>query len=194
MNRTRLTIAALAVLTAAGITLAHAAGMFSNMPIYGNASYSAGLVTVPAGPTALTGTEVLPMDTGYASGVQPQTMLMPLVGTGAVAAGAWSFETHPTTASSVTISNNIGLLFVTASAAKAGLTVTFPSSPVDGQKFTLATNVALTAIGFSPNTGQSVNNMGLSFILSPTAATTTAGLPSVTWMYRLANTTWYRIV
>lgn len=71
-------------------SVAWAAGLFSGFPIVGGASYcssysTAGIpgtasvcnVTVPAGPSAITGAELIPADTGLASGQSPQTVLIP---------------------------------------------------------------------------------------------------------------------
>jgi hypothetical protein len=73
-----------------GAPLAWAAGLFPNLPIVGSASFCAANVlagvpgtstvcasTTPAGPLVLTGKELIPADTGLASGQAPQTVLIP---------------------------------------------------------------------------------------------------------------------
>ncbi len=202
----RLGLAALSAALLCGA--AYAAGYFPGFPIVGSSSYCSSNITAgvpgtssvcgsttPAGPTALTGSEVFPADTGLASGVQPQTVLVPAAALNAL---PWAYETHPTTSSSTVVSNSIGGLFITtaAGAAKAGFSMQFPSSPLDNQRLTLATNVSLTGIGLTPNTGQSLAANVISSAggtLSPTWVTTTAGLPSYEFLYRLADTTWRRI-
>lgn len=76
-------LSALVVASAAAL----AAGNFGTYPIVGGASFCSGystgssgqvcVSTVPAGPTALTGAEAIPADTGLASGQQPQTVTIP---------------------------------------------------------------------------------------------------------------------
>lgn len=201
MKRSRIFAAILAVAAAASLTYAHAAGMFDNLPIVGGSSYSAGLVTVPAGPTALTGTEKIPADTGLSGGAAPQTVSVTPAALGAL---PWAYESHaPGTATSVTVTNNIGGLFITTTtgAAKtAQTTIQFPSSPIDNQRFTFATNVSMTFVLFSPNTGQTVLTMGnLGFTVSPTTPMGGAGTPifflppGATFVYRLSDTTWRRV-
>lgn len=76
-------LCALAVASIAAL----AAGQFPGYPIVGGGSYCNGYATgtsgqvcvstVPAGPVAITGTELVPADTGLASGQQPQTVVIP---------------------------------------------------------------------------------------------------------------------
>lgn len=192
------TLAGIALAVGITITLsaALAAGMYSQLPQVGASADSSGLVTIPAGPTALTGAEVVGADTNLSAGAPPQSVRIPMAALGF--SQPWAFETHPTTASQTIVTNNVGALFVTtATAAKAGLSVQFPSSPIDNQRFILATDRSITGIGFSPNTGQSLNGGGgfgaVTMTLSATSATTTAGATSATFVYRLSNTTWYRV-
>src|SRR5260221_11882484 len=85
---------------AASVLIAHAAGMFSTLPIVGNRSFSGSTVsgtggltgiagqgqgtqgwicgqTVPAGPTLFTGNELFPADTTLPGGASPQTVTVP---------------------------------------------------------------------------------------------------------------------
>ena len=75
----------------------------------------------------------------------------------------------------VMILNNAGTL--------AAGTVTMPASPLNGQVAHLTAAMTVTALTVSPNAGQSI-----------VGAPTTIGpaLP-VAFIYRSANTTWYRI-
>lgn len=88
----RYRMAALGLIAAAAVSsVALAAGLFPGFPIVGGSSYCSsysgtggggtfGTVcnsTVPAGPAVTTGTELIPADTGLASGQQPQTVLIP---------------------------------------------------------------------------------------------------------------------
>lgn len=89
MSRLRSAAVALSALAIAS-TAVYAAGLFPGFPIVGGVSYcssqsTAGVpgtaavcnVTVPAGPSSITGLELIPADTGLASGQQPQTVLIP---------------------------------------------------------------------------------------------------------------------
>src|SRR4051812_2770544 len=92
MKRSRLMVG-LAVAGSIGyVTFAYAAGLWNGYPIVGGATYCAGTSnsatgtiigaitgcpnTVAAGPTALTGSEKIPADTGLASGINPQTVVV----------------------------------------------------------------------------------------------------------------------
>ena len=63
MNKARI-LAVVAVSLATATTAAYAAGLFPGFPIVGGASYSAGLVTVPAGPSQIAAGYLIPADTG----------------------------------------------------------------------------------------------------------------------------------
>lgn len=97
MKKVRLLAAVGACVAVIGIPLAYAAGLFFGLPVVGGASYCSGFSsfqqtptvpgvaqsptvcnsTVPAGPVGLTGTEMIPADTGLAGGAAPQTVLIP---------------------------------------------------------------------------------------------------------------------
>jgi hypothetical protein len=67
-----LAVVGLALALAPG--LAYAAGLFPNLPIVGQGSFSTGTGTVPAGPPGVTGAELIPADTGVQpGGVNPVT-------------------------------------------------------------------------------------------------------------------------
>lgn len=81
----RIALAALAVAAMTGVAIA--AGQNPNNPIIGQPSYCGGFstgptgqvctVTVPAGPSASTGEELIEVDTGFPQGQQPQTASIP---------------------------------------------------------------------------------------------------------------------
>lgn len=77
MKRLRIYAAAAGVLAAAS-TVAYAAGLFPGFPIVGQAAYTEGLVTVPAGPTSIAAGYMIPADTRLSGGVAPQTVLIPV--------------------------------------------------------------------------------------------------------------------
>jgi hypothetical protein len=83
MKRIALGLAALVAV----VGIAYGAGQFPGYPTVGAGPYCGGystgvngqvcVVTVPAGPNSLTGSELIPADTGLASGAQPQTVTIP---------------------------------------------------------------------------------------------------------------------
>jgi hypothetical protein len=95
--RVRLLAAVGASIAVIGIPLAYAAGLFPGLPIVGGSAYCTGFSsfqqtpttpgvtqsptqcnsTAPAGPVGLTGSELIPADTGLAGGAAPQTVLIP---------------------------------------------------------------------------------------------------------------------
>lgn len=191
-----------------------AAGLFSTLPIIGGASYCASTVTgtgglggvtgqgqgttgsicaqtVPAGPTALTGAEVLPIDL-YTPGVVPAA----LGGQPATAdlsitwlhAGYYQLVTTGTT---VTVGAGVQNLILNLAATQ--MAVTMPAAPYDNQLVTIS-NVSTIVSSFSvtANTGQSLVQGAAPTALAAETATT-AVLNEVAYLYRQANTSWYRI-
>lgn len=92
---------AVGLIAALGIPLSYAAGMWSTLPVVGGNSFCASTVTgtgslggitgqgqgstgsicgqtVPAGPPAITGTEIFPADTQLSGGAPPQTVAVPI--------------------------------------------------------------------------------------------------------------------
>jgi hypothetical protein len=109
----RRTALAAALLAAVGGSYAIANGMWPTLPIIGQPSFCAAFIgqgpgtggstgnaptsttctqTVPAGPTGLTGNELIPADTEITGGVAPQTAMVPvgLLAPGAVGGGSYA--------------------------------------------------------------------------------------------------------
>ena len=63
-------------------------------------------------------------------------------------------------------------------------TITMPASPADGMTIRFSSSQIITALTVSANTGQSIVS----------AVTTLAAGGGAAYIYRLANTTWYRTV
>lgn len=95
-----------------------------------------------------------------------------------------------------TISNN-SLLYVgsggTVSPTGAGVmfisgsndtTINFPSSPNDGQFFTIANSVGIFNLTLVPGSGQTING----------TVSSVSGFQAFQWIYRAANSTWYRLL
>lgn len=89
----------------------------------------------------------------------------------------------PTTGFSNTIANTTTNYIVEPAGTLATGTITMPASPVNGQRVTIASKTAITALTHSPNSGQTLNG----------ALTTIAANGFGTWIYRTTNTSWYRV-
>lgn len=189
----RLSLAVVAVLASAGIA-ALAAGAFGQWPLLSGASYcgSTGndgvcVSTIPAGPTALTGLETIPMDTNAAQGIQPQTILAQPRSLGA---GPYQYNA-PLTGASLTLTAQQRRLIVEPAGTIAALTVVFPAAAglVDNQLMGLCTTQIVTTLTLTAGSGTTILN-GPTALLVPVA---TGAASCVEWVYRSTNTSWYRV-
>jgi len=89
----------------------------------------------------------------------------------------------PTTGFSYTVASGIQVVILKPLALLAAGTVTMPLSPSDWMTVTISTTQTITALTLSPNTGQSVSN----------AITTLLAGGAASYLYRAADTTWYRV-
>lgn len=166
-----------------------AAGMFAGLPIVGGAAYCSSTVnavcvnTVAAGPSMVTGNELIPADTQLAAGGNPQTVYLSLASLNTL---PYQYET-PLTGASITVANNIGKLIIDPAGTIATLTVVMPSAPVDGQILSMGTDSTITALTITPGAGQTVANSPTALTISTTAAF------GYQFIYRAANTNWYRL-
>lgn len=166
-----------------------AAGLWQGFPIVGGASYCGSTVngvcsqTIAAGPSIVTGNELVPADTGLPNGQQPQTVLLSLA---AINALPYQY-TAPLTGTSVTVANNIGKLVIDPAGTIAALTVVMPSAPVDGQTLSISSSNTVTALTLTPGSGQTIAQTPTAITVSTTAAY------GYTFIYRAANTKWYRM-
>jgi hypothetical protein len=94
--------------------------------------------------------------------------------------GPYDYQT-PATGFSYTLTAPT-TVFAPAATLATG-TVVMPTSPTDGMVVTISSTQIITALTLSANTGQS--------ILSALSAFTVGGYAR--YLYRSANTTWYRI-
>lgn len=184
-------------------SLALGAGLFPGLPIVGGASYCSSVsgtggggqfgstcnVTVPAGPSALTGNELIPADTQLPSGQSPQTVAIP---TSRLGAGPTTYVV-PLTGESATITNTTRRLNINPAGTIAAFTLVFPAASTltqaDGQLFGFCTTQIVTTLTVTDGAGTTVLNKP-SAMLVPVA---TGGASCVEWQYRLSNTTWYRV-
>jgi hypothetical protein len=89
----------------------------------------------------------------------------------------------PVTGFSLTIGAAIQYLILEPAGVLATGTITMPASPTDGYQVGFTSTQAVTALTLTPNTGQTIRN-------SPTALAAGVG---ITFIYRAANATWYRV-
>ena len=141
----------------------------------------------PAGPTALTGNETVPADTNLANGANPQTVRIGLPNLGA---GPYQYAA-PLTGASLTLTAQQRRLVLEPAGTIAALTVVFPAATtlVDNQLMGLCTTQIVTALTLTAGSGTTILN-GPTALLVPVA--TGAG-SCVEWIYRSANTSWYRV-
>ena len=210
-------IAALAC-TVLAAPLAYALGMWPTLPIVGEGSFCASTVsgvtlpsgqgpygvvpgstqgngasicgqTVPAGPTALTGGELVPADTELANGGAPATVTIP---TPLMASGAYLADVEPITITTQTIPNNINTYELVTTNTLAALSLTFPSSPLNGQILRVGSVKTITA--FTPLANTTVNSGQLITGTLPTALTPSAtAAVGYAWIYDGPISTWLRI-
>jgi len=89
----------------------------------------------------------------------------------------------PTTGFSNTIGNTTIYYVIEPAGTLATGTLTMPAIPFNEQVVTIASTQIITALTHSPNAGQTLNG----------ALTTIAANGNASWIYRSANTTWYRV-
>lgn len=190
----RITLAAIAVIACASI--ASAQSFAPNYPILGGSSYcdstqnstgqNACTNTVPAGP-AMTGLETFPADTNASGGQFPQGVKVPFVSVGL---GPYVYNA-PLTGASITLTAPTRRLIIDPAGTIAALTVVFPAATTltDGQLLNLCTTQIVSTLTLTAGSGTTILN-GPTALLVP-VATGAASCPG--WLYRTANTSWYRV-
>lgn len=202
---------------AASSMIAYAAGNWSTLPVVGYSSYCASTVsgtgglggitgtgqgtlgsicaqTVPAGPSIVQGTEVFPVDaynpssiTASQGGASPTTYLVSLASLGALPPAYPQFSANTGT-NTFTVSPLVGVVILSATTGLlSSTTMTFPAAPIDGQTLAVSSTGTITTFSVSANVGQSSFD-------NPTIITaSTTGSYGYKWIYRVANTSWYRL-
>ena len=89
-----------------------------------------------------------------------------------------------TTGFSYTFSSGTQVLIANPAGTLATGTITMPASPADGMVITITTTQEITALTVSGNTGQSIGGTQVARMPANSA---------MQFVYRLSNTTWYRI-
>lgn len=206
LKKLSLSVVALVIATAA-----YAAGSFGLWPILGGASYcgstnnSTCVSTIPAGPTALTGNETLPMDTNIAQGIYPQTVLMPSSLLAGGIGGTTVASTTGTTAA-VVMSDLVSTYIYSGAGTATYTSFKLPANPASNAKACLVNAgsgvLTLTAVAASANSyGNTPTITGVTPTSLPVAtAVGTAGTVTLSqncWLYvaGASNTgVWYRIL
>jgi len=93
---------------------------------------------------------------------------------------SYDYQT-PSTGFSYTFAAGTQMLFMAPAATLATGTITMPSAPADGMMITFSSSQQITALTLQGNTGQSISG-AVTFLPAQTAAS---------YVYRLANATWY---
>lgn len=181
-------------------TYAYAAGMFQGLQIVGGATYCSGASasatgtiigtvtgcpnTVAAGPTSVTGNEKVPADTFLSSGINPQTVYMPMAAFNALPITVVSASSTPAGVSATNIS---GGTYYRAYGPITSAAITLPASPMDGQQYRVGSNVSITTLTVSAAVGVSVTNQ-------PTTLTTSNIAPyGYLFWYESAQSQWHRL-
>ena len=89
----------------------------------------------------------------------------------------------PTAGTTITVSDTTRYYVMTPAGTLATLTVVMPTNPVDGQEVFITSTQIVTALTHNPGAGQTLNG----------ALVTIAANGNAAWVYKLSNTTWYRI-
>ncbi len=181
----------LVILAVAGIA-AMAQTFAPNFPIIGGASYCSSTVnavcvnTVPAGP-ALTGNETIPADTNAAQGIQPQSAKFALATLGA---GTLDYTVNAT-GETITALGTTRQVITNPAGTIAALTLVTPASTalLNGQRLGFCTTQIITTLTVTAGSGTTVSNAPTAMLV-PVA---TGAASCVEWIYRTANTTWYRV-
>lgn len=169
------------------------AGMYNTtFPIIGGSSYCGSTVnatcvtTIVAGPTAVTGSELVLADTGLASGQNPQTALLSM--RALQAAPITYYLCTAAACGSNTIGNNSGGILLDYTTTITSATVVTPASPMDGQRFKIASPYTITSLTVTANTGQTLS------VTTPTVLTASTTTPQgYEFTYVSSTAKWYRV-
>lgn len=220
MNLSKLKTLGLAAAVAGSlVTASFASGIFQGWPIVGGASFcestnsqstsntvpgtlpsnSNCTTTVPAGPTTLTGLEVIPMDTGVVNGGGAATVLVPALSLGNGFGGTTVATTTGTTAA-VVVADGISNYIYAGAGTATYTSFKLPPNPIQNQKFCLTdagTGVLTTTSIVVGTSGQTITGTAVTSIPVATAVGTagTVTLSSNCWLYVAGATkTWYRVL
>lgn len=170
---------------------AHAAGMWSNLPVVGGAAYCALYAgdgttcvgNVPAGPSVITGNEKIPADTLLPNGQSPQTVKMSMQSLNLLPSVLLTGVSQ-----TYTVPNNVGTVVLSHTTTITSAAITAPAAPVDQQTVTIAADHTVTTFSFVANSGQTLA------VTTPTVLTaSTTGPAGYKFQYFASTAKWYRI-
>lgn len=199
-NKFKLALASLSIAACVAVPIAYAAGLWPTFPIVAGSSFCSGSstagvpgtastcnVTTPAGPTGVTGNEVVPADTLLSQGRAPQTVTIPtpLLASGSV------YRTAFAAGSSFTVPNGVTNVILNNSGTIATGTVVMPSSPSHGQMLRLTSVGTVSALTLTGATGQTISNAPTAITISTTGS---YGYAFVYFSTTATTGTWYRLL
>jgi hypothetical protein len=203
LKRYRSAAIAVAALTVAS-TVAFAAGYFPGFPIVGSAAYCQGYSnystsvtapgtlptpnncnsTVPAGPTIVTGNELIPADTGL-SNQNPATVYIPMASINALPLSVATVVAANT--AQMTATNTIGGYVLHSTGTITAAQIWLPANPIDGQQFAISADNTITTLTINLQGSQTASN-------KPTVLTVSTTAPfGYRFTYNAAATNWYRL-
>ena len=186
---------AAAALVATVLTAA-AAGMFSNLPVVGSSStaycalYAGDGTTcsayVPAGPSALTGGELIPADTNLSGGASPQTVRIKAATLGA---GPTQYSA-PTTGTSITVAAGTRQVVVEPAGSITALTLVMPAATglTEAQRLGFCTTAIITTLTITDGAGASMSGKPTAMLVP----VTTGGASCVEWIWVASAASWFR--
>lgn len=205
MLKRYLAVAGIAVTIAS--TAAYAAGYFPGFPIVGSAAYCQGVSSystsvtnpgaaqsptvcnnnVPAGPTIVTGNELIPADTGLNN---PATVLLPLAAINALPP-AYPVFASSTAVNAFTVSPLVGKVVILAvnNNALSNTSMQMPANPIDGQELQVSSTATIGTFNVSANVGQTLDTQAKTTAI--TASTTVSF--GYAYIWRAADSTWRRL-
>ena len=204
----------LAVGVLAASTAVYAAGNYSTYPIVGGASFCVSTVgvngqqsitgtgggaagtagaycaqTVPAGPSILTGSELIPADTGLAGGAPPQSVTVPMASLNALPITVSTVVSA--TVTPLTATNLTGGIILHSTGTMTSVSIVLPSAPIDGQQFAISADQTVTTLSILTATTATA---GQTVTKTPTGMTSSQTLPyGYRLMYNAAGNNWYRL-
>lgn len=223
MKRLRLIAVVGAISAIVAIPSVYAAGLWFGLPVVGGGAYCSGSSatgvgatggtlscnsTAPAGPTTLTGQELIPSDLnpqgtqqaypGPGTGTSgAQSGLLPLA---SAASGAYLLTTNQgVTSLTAQIPNGITNVVLNATGTVTVYALQMPATPTDGQLVRFASNATLTTVLVETGSlGQTIDTPTKVFSPLVPNASTGLSVTSVTvvgfeFMYNLSNNRWFRL-
>lgn len=196
MKMLKTSLAAFAVIAIGGFAIAQQGFQSPNSPIVGGAAYCSSTTngvctnTVPAGPTALTGSETIPANTNLSGGRSPQNVLIKPASLAGALPITWVSVTGTTEVPTpISASNVQGGIFYVGSTTITAANITLPLAAIDGQQFVLSANRTITTLFVNAPAG---DTMGASAAPTVLTASTVAAF-GYRWVYHGATKVWQRL-